>query len=131
MEVIAMVNKIEGKISAEWIRENKTFFLKFLEETRFPNPLRDGKRGPMFAYPEWLIMFIAILAVKCQEKSYLGIHRMTIQYWDVIAEGLDLKPISERQLRDRLKKICHFPGRPAAFISQIFPGMDKTKSHKR
>jgi hypothetical protein len=30
---------------------------------------------------------------------------MTQEYWNVISEGLNLEPISERQLRDCLKKI--------------------------
>ena len=29
---------------------------------------------------------------------------MTLQYWDIIAAGLNLSPISERELRERLKK---------------------------
>jgi hypothetical protein len=66
-------------------------------------------------------MFIAVLAVKCREKSYLGIHRMAQKYWLQIAHGLDLPAISESQLRERLKKICHFPRKPAGFIFQIFP----------
>jgi len=43
----------------------------------------------------------------------------------VIAEGLKITPISERQLRERLKKILHFPGKPAAFIFQLFPELDR------
>jgi hypothetical protein len=89
--------------------------------TKFPHPVRNGTRGSAFDYPEWLVMLIAVLSVKCRAKTYLGIHRLTLQYWDVIAEGLNLKPISESQLRERLKKICHTPRRPAAFIFQIFP----------
>jgi hypothetical protein len=50
---------------------------------------------------------------------------MAVKYWDVIAEGLNLTPISERQLRERLKKILHFPGKPAAFIFQLFPELDQ------
>jgi len=49
-------------------------------------------------------MFIAVLSVKCKVKSYVGIHRMVLEYWDVLATGLELDLISERQLRDRLKK---------------------------
>jgi hypothetical protein len=45
---------------------------------------------------------------------------MALRYWDIIAEGMDLSPISERQLRFRLKKFRHFPGKPAAFIFQLF-----------
>ena len=93
--------------------------------TDFPDPERLGQRGPEFKYPECLIMFIAILAVKCKKKSYAAIHKFTSGYWDVIAKGLNLSPISERQLRDRLKKICHYPRRLAAFIFQIFPEWEK------
>ena len=100
------------KISKKWIEQNRLLFREFLDETDFPDPQRLGERGPKFRYPEWLIMFIAILSVKLKVKSYVQIHRMAVQYWDQIAAGLDLKPISERQLRDRLKKICHHPRRP-------------------
>jgi hypothetical protein len=30
-------------------------------------------------YPE-LIMLIGVVAVKCQEKTYVGIHRLSIRY---------------------------------------------------
>lgn len=113
------------KISKKWIEQNRLLFREFLDETDFPDPQRLGERGPKFRYPEWLIMFIAILSVKLKVKSYVQIHRMAVQYWDQIAAGLDLKPISERQLRDRLKKICHHPRRPAKFIFQIFPELDR------
>ena len=49
-------------------------------------------------------MFIAILTVKLKTKSYVQIHKTAVKYWDVIAEGFDLTPISERQHRERLKK---------------------------
>ena len=42
-------------------------------------------------------MFIAILSVKLKIKTYVQIHKMAVKYWDVIAEGLDLTPNSERQ----------------------------------
>lgn len=122
-----MADRKTNKISREWISQTKEDFLLFLKETNFPHPTRLGERGPGFRYPEWLIMFIAILAVKCKKKTYIAIHKLAKEYWDVIAQGLDLKPISERQLRDRLKKICHFPGKPAAFIFQVFPQMQQYK----
>ena len=117
--------KKSNKISTRWIRETRDDFRAFLDETNFPDPERLGERGPTFTYPEWLIMFIAILSVKLKIKAYLQIHKTAVKYWDVIAEGLDLKPISERQLRERLKKIRHFPGKPAAFIFQLFPELDR------
>jgi hypothetical protein len=70
-------------------------------------------------------MFIAVLSVKAKAKTYLAIHRLTLQYWSILTRGLDEKvrkrPISERQLRDRLKKIRHQPRKPAVFIFQVFP----------
>jgi hypothetical protein len=119
-----MVKKA-NKISTRWIRETRNDFRAFLDETDFPDPERLGERGPVFKYPEWLIMFIAILSVKLKIKSYVQIHKTTVKYWDIIAEGLDLTPISERQLRERLKKIRHFPGEPAKFIFQLFPELDR------
>ena len=114
-----------NKISTRWIRETRNDFRAFLDETDFPDPERLGERGPKFTYPEWLIMFIAVLSVKMKIKSYVQIHKAVIKYWEVIAEGLDLTPISERQLRERLKKIRHFPGKPAAFIFQLFPELKR------
>ena len=119
------MTKKSNKISTRWIRETRYDFRAFLNETDFPDPERLGERGPVFKYPEWLIMFIAILSVKLKIKTYVQIHKMAVKYWDVIAEGLDLTPISERQLRERLKKILHFPGKPAAFIFQLFPELDQ------
>jgi hypothetical protein len=113
-----------NKISTRWIRETREAFRDFLDETDFPDPERLGERGPKFKYPEWLIMFIAILSVKLKVKSYVQIHKTAVKYWDIIAQGMDLSPISEKQLRDRLKKIRHFPGAPAAFIFQLFPELE-------
>ena len=113
------------KISKKWIEQNRELFRDFLDETDFPDPERTGERGPKFRYPEWLIMFIAVLSVKMKIKSYVQIHRMALEYWDLISKDLQLPPISERQLRDRLKKICHHPGRPATFIFQMFPELER------
>ena len=109
------------KLNPQWVRETRDTFTEFLHMTRFPHPVRHGVRGGTFLYPEWLIMFIAVLAVKCKVKTYLAIHRLALQYWDILAEGLDLEPPSESQLRERLKKIGHYPGDPATFIFQLFP----------
>ena len=118
------MTKKTHKISTKWIVENRTFFRDFLDQTGFPDPERAGERGPKFRYPEWLIMFIAILSVKLKVKSYVQIHKMAVKYWDIIGQDMDLTPISEKQLRDRLKKIRHFPGKPAAFIFQLFPELE-------
>ena len=119
------MTKQAHKISKKWIEQNRLLFREFLDETDFPDPQRLGERGPVFKYPEWLIMFIAILSVKLKVKSYIQIHKMAVKYWPVIAQGMDLPPISERQLRERLKKIRHFPGDPAAFIFQLFPELER------
>ena len=114
-----------NKISTRWIRETREAFRDFLDETNFPDLERLQERGTTFKYPEWLIMFIAILSVKLKIKTYVRIHQMAVQYWDIIAKGMDLTPISERQLRERLKKIRHFPGNPAKFIFQLFPELEQ------
>jgi hypothetical protein len=113
-----------SRLNPEWVRQARDYFKEFLKETRFPNPLRNGSRGSEFSYPEWLIMFIAVVSLKCKVKTYRGIHRLALQYWHIITEGIEggIKPISESQLRERLKKISHAPGRPAGFIFQVFSG---------
>jgi len=115
--VMNNLNDFNEKGDYSWL-ENRA---KYQSAGYFPDPERLGERGPKFTYPEWLIMFIAILSVKLKVKTYVQIHKMAVKYWSVIAKGLDLTPISERQLRERLKKIRHFPGKPAAFIFQLFP----------
>lgn len=109
------------KLNPKWIEQTRDYFLKFLKVTKFPHPKRNGSRGSEFDYPEWLIMFIAVLAVKTKLKSYVGIHALALQYWPMLAAGLRLKPISETQLRERLKKISYQPGRNPVFVLQIFP----------
>lgn len=115
------MSKQVPKLNPKWVKEARDYLKEFLKVTKFPHPVRNGSRGSKFKYPEWIIMFIAVLAVKCKIKSYLGIHRLALQYWDIVAEGLDLTPISESNLRHRLKKICHLPRKPAGFIFQVFP----------
>ncbi len=92
------------KLNPKWIKQTPTDFLEFLRVTRFPELRRNGTRGSTFEYPEWLIMLIAVLSVKCKVQTYQGIHRLTVQYWDWLTPPPGLAPISESQLRDRLKK---------------------------
>lgn len=108
------------KLNPAWVEQTRCEFLEFLEATRFPHPQRNGERGSRFDYPEWLIMLIAVLAIKCKVQSYLGIHRLVVQYWPQLTPDPTLPVISESQLRDRLKKISHTPGKPAGFVFQIF-----------
>lgn len=116
-----MKQKRTPKLNPEWVKETRDYFLDFLKVTKFPHPDNNGTRGSKFDYPEWMIMFIAVLSVKAKVKTYLGIHKLTCQYWSSIAEGTKLKPIAESTLRLRLKKICHTPRKPAMFIFQVFP----------
>jgi hypothetical protein len=115
------MRRAPSKLNPAWVTQTRDYFLEFLRLTRFPHPERNGRRGSRFEYPEWLIMFIAVLAVKCKVKTYTGIHRLAIQYWPLLTPDPHLPPISESQLRERLKKICHSPRRPATFIFQVFP----------
>jgi hypothetical protein len=117
------MSKQTSKLNPQWVREALSSFKEFLRLTQFPHPVRNGVRGSEFDYPEWLIMFIAVLAVKSKTKTYLGIHRAAIQYWKIIARGTPVmdRPISERQLRDRLKKISYHLGKTPVFVLQIFP----------
>lgn len=110
-----------AKLDSKWILEVKKYFKKFLDETGFPHDEEKGSRGPESKFPEWLIMFIAVLAVKNKIKSYVGIHKMTSTYWESIGKDFNPTPISERQLRDRLKKIGFKLGKTPGFILQIFP----------
>ena len=118
--------KQTSKLNPQWVREALRHFKEFLTVTKFPHPVRNGERGSEFEYPEWMIMFIAVLAVKTKVKTYVGIHRIAIQYWPLIAGGTKVahKPISERQLRDRLKKISYQFGKTPVFVLQLFPAHD-------
>jgi hypothetical protein len=111
-----------GKLSRCWVRQTRRHFLKFLRATRFPLLERHGLRGQTFVYPEWLLMLIGVLAVKCREPTYLGIHRMTCRFWKELGgRQLRVPPISESQLRERLKKIGYQLGTAPGYVLQIFP----------
>ena len=114
-----------SKLSRKWVRQTRRYFLKFLHATRFPLLERHGLRGQTFVYPEWLIMLIGILAVKGTEQTYLGIHRMTCRCWKALCgRQVPLPPMSESQLRERLKNIGFQPGTPPGDVVQIFPAGD-------
>jgi hypothetical protein len=112
------------KLNPEWIKQAKSEFDEFLHETNFPEPVRNGIRGSTFEYPESLILFVAVLSVKAKVKTYQGMHRLVVQYWEYLTPAPPLAPISETQLRERLKKIRHSPRKPARFISQVFPAAE-------
>jgi hypothetical protein len=115
--------KLAGsRISKRWVKQTRAYFLTFLQETKFPELDRHGERGEAFQYPEWLIMLIGVLAVKSQENTYLGMHRLSTRDWNELCGGqLQAPPISESQLRERLKKISFQPGSGAGYMHQIFP----------
>ena len=119
------------KLNPEWVKQFKDEFTEFLRITQFPEPQRNGTRGSTFDFPESLIMLIAVLSVKCKIKSYQAIHRLVVQYWSILRPNPVLPPISESQLRDRLKKIKHSPRKPAAFIFQLFPEAHETRFANR
>ena len=111
----------EGMVSKEWIQATRPYFLDFRHTTGVRELQRPGERGVLCAYPEWLIMWIGVLAVKCKAKSYVGIHRLRTRYWqERCGQDVIVPPISESQLRERLKKICFEPGTGAGYIYQIF-----------
>lgn len=116
-----MTTKKISKFNPKWIIKTKNIFLEFLDASGFSGFDRHGSRGTKFKHPEWLIYVIAMLAVKMKIKTYLGIHRMAEEYWPLLAGELDLRPISERQLRDRLKKISFKIGAAPKFVFNVFP----------
>jgi hypothetical protein len=97
-EGIMAATRSTSKMAPKWVRQTRKYFLKFLHSTGFPPVERRGERGPTFMYPEWLIMLIGVLAVKCKEPTYLGIHRMTCRFWhELCGRQGQLPPISESQ----------------------------------
>ena len=109
------------KINGEWIKETREYFRNFLDETGFPDPEWYGERGPKFTYPEWLIMFIGLVAVKMKIKRYLELHRFIKEHWNNIGGDLGYKEIPEATMRYRLKKICFKFGTTPAYIVSMFP----------
>ena len=91
-----------GKISPKWVRQTRQYFLTFLQATPFPPVERHGQRGKTFEDPDWLIMLIGVLAVRCQEHTSLGIHRMTCRFWnEFCGRQVQWPPISESPWRAR------------------------------
>jgi hypothetical protein len=109
-------------VSKQWIKETHKYFVEFLRATHFPEFTEQKGRGSPLEYPEWLIMLIGVMAVKCREKTYVGIHRLSTRYWqELCGKEVQAPPISASQLRERLKKIRFEPGSGAEYIQQIFP----------
>jgi hypothetical protein len=116
--------KIVSKLNPQWVTQTRTDLRQFLKAAKFPHPRRDGQRGSAFDYPEWLIMLIAVLGLRCKVKTCVGIHRLALQYGPLLTPDPALKPSSESHLNRSCAnayKICHTPGKPATFILQFFP----------
>lgn len=109
-------------LSREWIIETREDFRTLLSQANLScaNPLESESDG----YPDWLVMYIAILATKLGLNDYKAIHQASSKHWDIIAADTGLSPMNEQQLTDHLKKIQHFPEKPATFISQLFPDLE-------
>jgi hypothetical protein len=109
-------------VSKQWVKETRNYFLDFLRVTHFPEFTRPEGRGVPCEYPEWRSMLIGVVAVKCKEKTSVGIHRLSTRYWkELCGQEVTGPPISASQLRARLKKIRFEPGSGAGYIQQIFP----------
>ena len=95
-------NRAGSMISKRWVKQTRAYCLKFLRDTKFPELDRHAARGEAFHYPEWLIRLIGVLAVKSQEKTYVGSHRLSTRSWNELWGGqLKAPPSSESQLRER------------------------------
>ncbi len=117
-----MEGRTGSMISQEWVESTRTYVLELLRMTKFPALTRHGESVGRCEYPEWLIMLIGVLAVKCKEKTSLGIHRLSTRFWkELCGEEVQAPPIAESRLRARLKNICFKPGTGAGYIDQIFP----------
>lgn len=114
--------RTESMVSQQWIKATRRYFLDFLRATHFPEFTTPRGRGSPGVYPEWLIMLIGVVAVKCKLKTDVEIHRLSTHYWpELCGKEVQAPPISTSQLRARLKKIRFVPGSGAGYRYQIFP----------
>jgi hypothetical protein len=118
---LRQAHKHPSTFNPEGVRDTRASFRKFLNVPQFPHPVRNGTRGSTCDDPEWLIMFMAIFAVKADARSSLALHRLAVQDWESMAAHLDRNPIPASTLRIRLQNICHSPRQPAGFIVQVCP----------
>jgi hypothetical protein len=102
--------RTESMVSKQWVKATRTYFLDFLRVTHFPEFTESQGRGSPSVYPEWLIMLIGVVAVKCKGKTYVGIPHLTTRYWSgLCGKDVQAAPISASPLRERLKKIGFVP----------------------
>jgi hypothetical protein len=74
-------------ISKQWIKETRKYFLEFLRATHFPEFTEQRGRGNPLEYPEWLIMLIGVVAVKCKEKTYVVVTNLFPPYFSTGLEA--------------------------------------------
>lgn len=75
-------SRTESMVAKQWMKTTREYFLDFLQATHFPEFSEVRERGSPNMYPEWLIRLIGVVAVKCNVKTYVGIHRLTTRYWE-------------------------------------------------
>src|SRR6266508_6459418 len=110
-----MEGRTGSMISQEWVESTRTYVLELLRMTKFPALTRHGESVGRCEYPEWLIMLISVLAVKCKEKTSLGIHRLSTRFWkELCGEEVQL----QRQ-------------RHILFLTTTRKGQDKRPNRKR
>jgi hypothetical protein len=91
-----MEGRTGSMISQEWVESARAYFLEFLRMTKCPELTRHGESTGRCEDPEWFIMLIGVLAVKCKEKTYVGIHRLSRRFWkELCGEEVQTPPISE------------------------------------
>jgi hypothetical protein len=97
-----MEGRTGSMISQEWVESTRAYFLEWLRLTKFPELTRPGASTGRCEYPEWFIMLIGVFAVKGQEKTYVGLHRLSLRCWqELCGEEVNAPPISESRFRAR------------------------------
>jgi hypothetical protein len=91
-----MEGRTGSMISQEWVENTRPSVLELLRMTKFPELTRHGESAGRCEYPAWFIMLIGVLAVKCQEKTSVGIHRLSPRFWTALCgEEVKAPPIVE------------------------------------
>ena len=62
-------NRAESMVSKQWVKATRRYFLDFLRATHFPEFTAPRGRGSPGGYPEWLLMLIGVVAVKCKLQT--------------------------------------------------------------
>jgi hypothetical protein len=95
-------SRTESMVSQQGVKATRKYFWDFLRATHFPEFTEPRARGSPGVYPEWLIMLIGVVAVKCKVKPNVGIHRLSTRYWSALwGNEVQAPPIAASQLRER------------------------------